>query len=52
MLIRFGGNPDDEVRDFSRSPLDSLGKLNDGDARRTDEFAILCHSVRDRNPVA
>ena len=52
MLIRFGGDSDDEVRDFSRSPLHSLRQLNDGDARRTDEFAILCHSVRNRNPVA
>ena len=52
MLIRFGGDSDDEMRDFSRSPFDSLGQLDDGDARRADQFAILCHSVRDRNPVA
>ncbi len=51
MLVRFGGDSHNEMRHLSRSPLDSLGQLDDGDAGRTDQLTVLRHSVRDGNAV-
>ena len=52
MLVRFRGDSHNETRHFPRSPFDSLGQLDNGDACRTDQLPVLCHSVWDGNAVA
>ena len=52
MLVRLGSDSHNDVRLFSRSPLDTVRQLDHRDACRADQFAVFSHSVRDGDAVS
>ena len=51
MLVGFGRDSHNDVRNLAWPPLDSLRKLNHGNSRCADQLAVLGHAVRNRDSV-
>ncbi len=52
MLIGLGRDPDHDAHGLAFVPFHAVRQLDDGDAGLVNQFAILGHPVRDRDPVA